>query len=498
MSYSAGVIKAIKERNREELLRLFIPMCNEYKVDTFTVTDNEGNVLIRSYEPEFFGDSITNQQNIKDALNGRTTSYFESGTLIRISTRTGVPVYDTDGTLIGVVSAAIRFDSDKKVENLKELFSAEIAFFLDGVRIASTVTKDGHCIVGTTLEPKIEEIVVKNKQEYIGTMSKFGERYATYYKPLLDSQDNVFAVFFFGMPKTDLLAASYKVIRDGTIFGLLGLIISAVFIHFIMSSISEPIIMLSKNMSNIADGDLDVDIKISSEDEVGDLGRSLQRIANILHKMLTDIDTMINEHKKGNTNYSLNSDAFRGDYRILVNSVLELANTSMKDQLTGISNRRSFDNRMELEWHRAIRDKTPTSILFVDVDNFKMYNDTFGHQQGDVALKSVANVLNQSLSRSTDFAARWGGEEFMVLLPNTISTGAVRVAEAIRAAIEKTVITCDDERGRKITVSIGINTFVPEQGCQIDTFILGADEALYKAKMAGKNRTWHHYEKTQD
>jgi len=491
MSVCAGTIKAIKERNREELLRLFTPMCAQYKVDYYTITDHEGTVLARTHEPDHVGDLIVNRPNIKDALSGKVLSYFESGTLVKVSVRSAAPVYDTDGSLIGVVLVGIRFDLDSEVERLKELFHAEIAVFEVDTRIATTTRKDGRSIVGTSLDPKIAKIVVKNKQEYLGHANIFGEKYKTYYKPLLDAKDDVFAVFFLGMPTTEVVTASNNVSRDGIIFGLAGLVIAILLIYAIMSSISEPIITLSKNMGYIADGNLNVNIKVKSEDEVGNLGKSLQKVADILHKLLADINIMVAEHKKGNTDYGFNTDPFRGDYKVLVDSVLELATFSMKDQLTGLPNRRSFDNRLDLEWNRAIRDKTPVSILVIDIDKFKAYNDTFGHQQGDIALRTVASVIRQSLNRSIDFAARWGGEEFVVLLPSTESSGAVRVAEIIRAAIEKAVIPCDDARGRKATISIGVNTQIPGHDCLISEFVSAADDALYKAKEAGRNRVWH-------
>jgi diguanylate cyclase (GGDEF)-like protein len=492
MSFNAGAIKAIRDRDREELLRVFASMCDHYGVGYFTITDHEGIALARTHDPNLFGDSVLYQQNVKDALNGNIQSYFEAGTYVRVSVRTGAPVYDTDGSLLGVISAGIRFDLDSEAERLKQLFQAEIAIFSLDTRIATTTRKDGRSIVEPTLDPNIVEMVIKNKQKHIDSVNIFGERYKTYYKPLLDSQDEVFAVFFFGMPTTELVAASNHVSRDGFIFGLVGLIISIMLIYVIMSSISEPIISLSKNMSHIANGNLRVDIKIKSEDEVGHLARSLQRVADILQKLLDDISIMIAEHKKGNTDYNLNAEVFRGDYRILVDSVLELASFSLQDQLTGIPNRRSFDNRLDLEWNRAMRDKTPISCLMMDIDKFKTYNDTFGHQQGDITLQTIAHTINQSINRSTDFAARWGGEEFVVLLPNTDSSGATSVAETIRTAIEKADVPCDDERGRRATISIGVHTHIPGRSCSIDEFVSAADGALYKAKKAGRNRVCHH------
>jgi diguanylate cyclase (GGDEF)-like protein len=131
---------------------------------------------------------------------------------------------------------------------------------------------------------------------------------------------------------------------------------------------------------------------------------------------------------------------------------------SMFDQLTGLANRRSFDIRQKSEWDRAVRAQYPLSVLMIDVDRFKNYNDTYGHLQGDVALQTVANVLTDTLKRSSDFPSRWGGEEFVVLLPNTDLSGAVNIAEKIRENIENTIIHAPNSLVTKITVSIGVNS----------------------------------------
>ena len=161
---------------------------------------------------------------------------------------------------------------------------------------------------------------------------------------------------------------------------------------------------------------------------------------------------------------------------------------SMTDQLTDLPNRRSFELRLNSEWSRARREQTPIGILVVDVDNFKQYNDTHGHQQGDAALQAVANVFMQELHRPGDFGARWGGEEFIALLSNTDASGTLHVAEKIRKRIAMTAIPHADNVEANITVSIGINTEIPDQTSSRDSFISKADKALYKAKANGRNR----------
>jgi diguanylate cyclase (GGDEF)-like protein len=172
----------------------------------------------------------------------------------------------------------------------------------------------------------------------------------------------------------------------------------------------------------------------------------------------------------------------------IVNQLRTIERLSMIDQLTNIPNRRSFDERLSAEWNRSIREQKPISILILDVDKFKDFNDKYGHQLGDVMLQAIANILSRLSRRSSDFAARWGGEEFVVLLPNTQLTVALDIAEKIRKDIENEEILCAGNITINVTVSIGINTQIPAQADSIDTFFSCADKALYAAKEAGRNR----------
>jgi diguanylate cyclase (GGDEF)-like protein len=158
------------------------------------------------------------------------------------------------------------------------------------------------------------------------------------------------------------------------------------------------------------------------------------------------------------------------------------------DPLTNIPNRRHFDNKMKDEWSRAFRNKLTFSLCILDIDHFKKFNDNYGHLHGDEVLKLVAQIIKNSLKRSTDFAARWGGEEFAVLLPNTDIDGALRIAEDIRCNIESAVIPNTDEAGQKITISIGVANATPVSGGLITDLIERSDKALYEAKNTGRNR----------
>jgi len=175
----------------------------------------------------------------------------------------------------------------------------------------------------------------------------------------------------------------------------------------------------------------------------------------------------------------------------MINQLRVIELLSMIDQLTSIPNRRGFDNQIDMEWIRAIRENRHISFLIVDVDSFKKYNDAYGHPQGDRALQSIARIITQSLNRPADYAARWGGEEFAVLLPGTDYKGAMVIAERIRLNISNTAIPCADGTETYLTVSVGINTQAPQRASSRENFVSNADKALYKAKQAGGNRACH-------
>ncbi|MGA2216532.1 MAG: diguanylate cyclase [Terracidiphilus sp.] len=160
---------------------------------------------------------------------------------------------------------------------------------------------------------------------------------------------------------------------------------------------------------------------------------------------------------------------------------------SVTDALTGLSNRRQFDQSLSNEWRRNARDQKPISLLMVDVDLFKLYNDTNGHLRGDTCLKQIAEAISEVATRPGDLTARFGGEEFAIILPRTPNDGAMLVAQKVRNAIRNRRLPYSAVPGGIITVSVGCATLVPEPGLQSSELIGIADEALYAAKRSGRD-----------
>lgn len=170
------------------------------------------------------------------------------------------------------------------------------------------------------------------------------------------------------------------------------------------------------------------------------------------------------------------------------NAQMTLEALAARDGLTGLINRRSFDDILLREWQRARRDRRPLALIMTDVDQFKRYNDTYGHPQGDECLRQVAAVLQSALFRPGDAAARYGGEEFVVLLPTADATGAMLVAERIKEHLARLALPHPASTHGRVSVSMGIAATEPDGEHEPAVLLAAADAALYQAKHAGRNQ----------
>ena len=181
--------------------------------------------------------------------------------------------------------------------------------------------------------------------------------------------------------------------------------------------------------------------------------------------------------------------ALRVSQQQLLDTNLVLQRLMNSDGLTGLSNRRHFDEYMELEWRRSLREQSQLSLLMIDVDYFKTYNDTFGHLEGDEALRKVAAAIRDASARPSDLPARYGGEEFALVLPNTSQGGARLVAEKLRMTVQALNIPhISPLEGSSLTISIGLSTITPAAGSNCRELISAADKGLYLAKHNGRNQ----------
>jgi len=165
----------------------------------------------------------------------------------------------------------------------------------------------------------------------------------------------------------------------------------------------------------------------------------------------------------------------------------QLENRALTDDLTGLPNRRAARESYEMEWKQAVRTWSPISVLYVDADFFKGYNDAYGHAEADDLLRIIASTVKSQMRRPRDVAARYGGEEFIGILPETDLAGAMAVAERIREAVMERSVVHELSSFGIATVSIGVATIVPSRGSRSEALLQAADRALAEAKAAGRN-----------
>ena len=236
-------------------------------------------------------------------------------------------------------------------------------------------------------------------------------------------------------------------------------------------------------------------IVLSSKGEPSVKSDAFQAGANdYLVKLPDQIELIarIRYHSMAYVNHLQRDEAYRAlheSQRQLMETNRELERLTNVDGLTGLSNRRYFNEYMDAEWKRAVRSKQPLSILMIDVDHFKLYNDTYGHIAGDDVLRKVADCLKQSCRRSTDLAARYGGEEFAIILPETPFENIQHLGDKVCHAVEAlSLLHSGSSAAKCVTVSLGGATASPQQGGAFSPLVDAADKALYEAKRAGRNR----------
>jgi len=224
---------------------------------------------------------------------------------------------------------------------------------------------------------------------------------------------------------------------------------------------------------------------VAQKEEQAQMGiPEIKNFVVVMQKFIDNVNIMIAQLESGSTETGSTDDKFIEGYMATADNVLEIAAFSMKDTVTGLSNRNGFENRLILEWNRATRDKSSIGLVIFGVDNF---DDCCESDRRDELMKGIAETLESSVKRSTDFIARWHEDEFAVLLPITDDTGVKIVAERILNEFGELSTPCMAEKGCKALLSIGVCTHKPEVSEKPVDFINKAHDAYEKAKEADGN-----------
>jgi len=282
----------------------------------------------------------------------------------------------------------------------------------------------------------------------------------------------------------DIINGGYKAINYANLsLCVIGLIVILTVVFLMQRTVFRPISDLTQYVLSIGETCKFSDhLLLKRNDEVGALSREVGSMIEKVCEMNTVMET-------------INDDLIEDiNKRHKLEKALQKANTELErlatvDGLTQVSNRRGLDECMKKEWKRMMRAGTPLAFIICDVDLFKSYNDTWGHLCGDDCLRTIAEVIRSSIKRVSDFAGRYGGEEFAIILPDTDINGALHLAETIRMNVEKQkVLRKQPSTGQYVTISAGVSCVIPGKDNSEQMLIDLADKALYEAKENGRNR----------
>jgi methyl-accepting chemotaxis protein len=290
-----NVVQAVTEHDTAAILNSLSALVKQSHIDFVTVTDANGVVIARTHEPSNKGDSVTNQMNVRMALQGKSFATIEKGTVVKLSARAGVPVKNEAGSVIGVISAGYRVDNAKLVDDIKQTFHADATIFLNDIRLTTTIKQNGRRIVGTNLDPHIAKIVLTEKHNYIGKTNILGQSYITSYMPLLDPDNKPLGVLFAGEPITEVLKTSNMVIISVTIITvILVALVYLVISIFLNVNLINPLRTTVDVLRQVAAGNLNIQIPDTriSGDEIGQLLSSVKVMIRNVRELVNEIHSL--------------------------------------------------------------------------------------------------------------------------------------------------------------------------------------------------------------
>ncbi|MCL2708365.1 MAG: ATP-binding protein [Defluviitaleaceae bacterium] len=359
-SSEAKVIAAIASRDREKIIDILASSIDLYHVDFFTITDADGIVLARTHDHGKYGDSIAYQKNIKEALGGTVYTCIEEGTVVKLSVRTGAPVYDFDGTLIGVVSSGVRFDTVEKLDWLKEHYHADFGVFIDDEMVTGTVRVNGERLKNRPLPDFVAEEIYSTKKEVLGNDTVGGKSYSISFLPILDEHGEIIAIIATGCSNAELLAERNAMQAAIFLIGMAGLVGSSMFLLLITARIIKPITHLSQLVKNISDGYLDSDgasENTNSKNEINLLTINIYRLADVIKSILSDLAYLTSDLDKfSDVDIHVDDSKYSGSYKEIIQSIKKLAESISIMRKT-----------------MAVMDHLDTMISVVDADRRLLY-----------------------------------------------------------------------------------------------------------------------------
>jgi diguanylate cyclase (GGDEF)-like protein len=485
---------------------------NYYAIDTQGRRTTRLKIERPAFDPRtrpWYKDAIAAKQGIWSPIYAG----FTPGTIFIAASQ---PLYDPTGQLVGVSGIDIslleiqNFLAQNSVSNSGQIFLMERS----GLLVASSSAEKSFLSTPNpkrspqrvnVLESKIPSIkftaqsLLKQVKNFKNIQkpqkfSFYSNRKTEFVKVLPFSMgQGIDWLIVIVVPESDVMAQIHKGTQI-TALSCLAALIGVIGLNVAISRwIAKPIINLNRASQKIAQGDFEHQIQNPNILELSALAESFTQMSRELQEsrqQLEDYSKSL-EQKVSDRTQSLEQEIQR---RATAETALQSANQELQnlaylDGLTQIANRRQLDQQLLQEWQRLKRDQQPLSFILCDVDYFKQYNDTYGHQAGDECLQHIAQAIAAAARRPPDLAARYGGEEFAMLLPNTSPEGAMAVAQKIQAQIKFLQLPhSTSEVGPYVTASFGVTSIIPTESQNPEFILAQADHALYQAKKKGRDR----------
>ena len=289
LAVNPDVGRAVEARDTAQVLAIMGKILKEAPIDSVSISDNQGVVIARVHEPSKKGDSIAKQKNVSEALKGNVTSAIEPGPVIKISARAGAPVRNAQGQIVGVITTSVSLSKNETVDYAKKMFKVDTTLFLGDVRESTTITVDGKREVGTKLDPKIADIVLKQGKRFDGEATILGKPYLTSYEPIIGPAGKPIGVLFAGKPAVDAHAARNKMGMAVGVATLLALILAFVATLFMAKRITDPLRQMGEAL---ASGDLTRTLDVNTKDEVGVMSQHFNTMVVELRKLVRQVNEL--------------------------------------------------------------------------------------------------------------------------------------------------------------------------------------------------------------
>ena len=289
LAANPDVARAVEARDTAQVLAIMEKILKEAPIDSVSISDNQGVVIARVHEPSKKGDSIAKQKNVSEALKGNVTSAIEPGPVIKISARAGAPVRNAQGQIVGVITTSASLSKNETVDYAKKLFKVDTTLFLGDVRESTTIMLDGKRQVGTKLDPKIADIVLKQGKQFDGEATIFNTAYMTSYEPIVGPAGKPIGVLFAGKSLVDAQAARNKMGMAVGVATLLALILAFVATLFMAKRITDPLRQMGEAL---ASGDLTRTLDVNTKDEVGVMSQHFNTMVVELRKLVRQVNEL--------------------------------------------------------------------------------------------------------------------------------------------------------------------------------------------------------------